>query len=156
MNLLGFLPDVLKTIGSITGIDIIKKAGEALGDGGEVSKLPPETQLALQTALQKHEETMRGFDVEELKAVVQESVGEISSSDKFTSRARPMGVYCATAITTLMAIGVFICMVNGKPIDLGAIGAITSLIVPMWGYGAWYTTNRTKEKMAAATKGGAQ
>lgn len=147
MNLLGLIPDVLKTIGKITGIGIFNDAGDALAPE-KVSALPPETQLALTTALQKHQEAMRGFDIEELKTYISESLAEINSTDKYTSRARPTGVYAATIITFLMAVG----MLCGIKLDTSAVA---ELMLPLWGSAGYYTYSRTKEKLATTKANGA-
>ena len=141
MNLLGFLPDVLKTIGKALPIPGLSAVIDAIAPD-KIAQLPPETQLALTTGLQKHEEAMRNADLEELKTYISESLAEIGSSDKFTSRARPTGVYAATFITTALALG----LLWGVKLDTGAVA---TLLVPLWGSAAYYTANRTKEKLAA-------
>lgn len=140
MNLLDILKPVLSTIGDITHIGIFNTAADAIG-GDQMKALPPETQLALETALQKHEEAMRSLDIEELKTFISESLAEINSTDKYTSRARPTGVYAATIITAMMATG----MLFGVKLDTGAI---VVLLAPLWGSAGYYTFNRTKEKLA--------
>jgi len=141
MNLLSFLPGVLKTIGDITGIGIIKDAANALSPD-QVKALPPDVQAQLQQAAMKHEEAMRAADLEDLKAFISESMAEINSADKYTSRARPTGVYAATLITTILAVG----MLWGVKLDTGAV---VTLMVPLWGSAAYYTSQRTAEKIAA-------
>ena len=151
MNIKNILSGVLDIAGSITGIGILKEASKALSD----SDISPEQQTQIQNALMKHEEVMAQIDIqarqqanEEMKTFITESVAEINSSDRYTSRARPTGVYCAILITIGLAFAVVWCMIYNIPIEVGAIGEITSLIVPLWGSAAYYTQKRTEEKVA--------
>ena len=134
--LLGLLPKLIKTAAGILGVDSVKDVVDTLQN----NKLTPEQRVALETALQQHEKEMRALDIEELKTVMSESLAEIQSTDKFTSRARPFGVYTACAITAALAVA----MMFGVKLDTGAI---ITLIAPLWGQTAWYTYKRTQEKM---------
>jgi hypothetical protein len=143
MNLLGLLPKVLAVIAKVTGLDVVKQAGEALAG----AQLSPEKQAELQEALATHEEKLKELGIEELKAVMSESLAEINSSDKFTSRARPFGVYVACVITAALAVA----EIAGVKLDTGAV---VTLIAPLWGQTAWYTYQRTREKMNGNGSGG--
>lgn len=79
--------------------------------------------------------------IEEIKVFISESLAMINSSDKFTSRARPMGVYAATLITTMLAIGLMF------EIKIDTV-AILTLLAPLWGNAAYYTKSRSDEKRA--------
>lgn len=137
MNLLGLLPTILKAVGKVLGIDVVKQAGDALAG----AQIPPEKQVELQLALAEHEEKLKALGIEELKTVLSENLAMIASPDKFVSRARPFGLYTACLITTGMAVA----EIAGVKIDTGAI---VTLIAPMWGSAAWYSYNRTQEKLA--------
>ena len=142
MNLLSLLPGVLKTVGKVLGIDVFGKAADALGS----LSLSPEQQLALQQALATHEEEMKRLGVDELKTVLSENIAMIASPDRFVSRARPFGLYTACVITAAMAVA----EIFGVKIDTGAV---VTLIAPMWGSAAWYSYNRTQEKIANLQNG---
>lgn len=142
MNLLSLLPGVLRAVGKVVGIDVFGKAADTLSS----LSLSPEQQLALQQALASHEEAMKQLSVEELKTVLSENLAMIASPDKFVSRARPFGLYTACIITA----GLAIAEIFGAKIDTGA--AVT-LIAPMWGSAAWYSYNRTQEKIANMQNG---
>src|SRR5512143_1720613 len=100
MNLLGLLPTILKAVGKVLGIDVVKQAGDALAGAA----IPPEKQVELQLALAAHEEKLKELGIEELKTVLSENLAMIASPDKFVSRARPFGLYTACLITTGMAV----------------------------------------------------
>lgn len=143
MNFLNILSDGLKIIGGILPIPGLKEVAEAISP----DKIPTEKQAEVQLALFKHQENMAAFEIEklrtqidEMKISVSESLAMIQSSDKFTSRARPMGVYAATFITVMLAVG----MMFEIKLDTGAI---VSLLVPLWGSASFYTYNRTQEKL---------
>ena len=136
MNLLTFLPGVLKTLGGILGIsDKVKVVTDALAsaDGS------PELRAQLQQALLAHEAEMRRLGIEELKAVMSESLAMITSPDKFVSRARPTLLYLAGLITAALAAAkIFGVVINND---------VIWLIGPMWGQAGWYTYQRTREKL---------
>lgn len=137
MNLLAFLPAVLKTLGGVLGIsDKVKVVTDALAsaDGS------PELRAQLQQAFLGHEAEMRRLGIEELKAVMSESLAMISSPDKFVSRARPTGLYIAY-ISTLALI---IALITQVPIDPVAI---LTLMGPLFGAQGYYIYNRTREKL---------
>jgi Holin of 3TMs, for gene-transfer release len=136
MNLFTLLPGILKTVGNVLGIGAITSAGDALA----ATQLTPEQKVALQGALAQHEEAMASIDLERFKAVMAESLAEIQSPDKYVARARPTGLYFAYAGT----LAVIVATIAGVKIDSGAI---ITLLAPMWGQAAWYTYNRTKEKL---------
>ncbi len=139
--LAGLLPTILKTVGKITGINLISDAGDAL----DKAQLTPEQKVALNTALAEHEEKMAQVDLETLKTVMSESLAEIESPDKFVARARPTGLYVAYVGT----LGIIVATIFGVKIDSGAL---ITLLAPMWGQAAWYTQKRTQEKVAGNGK----
>ena len=141
MNIFSFLPGILRTVGSVLGLNIVKDAGNALA----AAQLSSEQQAALQTALLEHEAQMSAIRLDELKTVISESVAEIQSSDKYVARARPTGLYVAYAGT----IGMIVATILGVKIDSGAI---ITLLAPMWGSAAWYSYNRTQEKLGGNGK----
>src|SRR5207302_5653713 len=96
MGIFSFLPAILKTVGSVLGLNAVSAAGDALAS----TQLTPEQSVALQSALAVHEEAMAKISLDELKTVMSESLAEIESPDKFTSRARPTGLYMAYAGTS--------------------------------------------------------
>lgn len=127
-------------------VGAIKVAGKALGIGDKVKEVvdkiegaPPEVRAQIARDLQSHEQAIKALGIEELKAVMSESLAMIHSSDKFTSRARPALLYLAGIITAALAVA----KIFGVPINSDVIW----LIGPMWGQAGWYTYNRTKEKM---------
>src|SRR6266480_1088108 len=100
--LLGLLPSILRTVASITGLAPVKEAAEALAN----AQLSPEKQEELQEALLRHEQAMKALSNDELKTVVSESLALIASPDKFTSRARPFGLYTfyAASLAAVLAV----------------------------------------------------
>src|SRR5512146_1689384 len=122
MNLLGLLPNVLRAVGKVLGIDVVKQAGDALAG----ATLSPEQQVAVQQALAQHEEKLRELGIKELKTALSENLAMIASPDRFVSRARPTMLYVATGITALLSVIIGITIFRAVHIDLGAIGAITS------------------------------
>lgn len=134
------LPGVLKTVGGILGLPVLGQAGDTLA----ATQLTPAQQVALTTALQQHEEAMAAVSLEELKTVMSESLAEIASPDKYVARARPTGLYLAY-LATAVCVGA---LVAGVKLDTGAL---VTLIAPCWGQAAWYTWNRTQEKLGTAT-----
>lgn len=142
MNLLKLLPRLLGTAAKALGVDIDSAVRAIVGE-----QLTPEQQVALQTALAQHEREMKALSVEEMKIAVSESIAMIGSSDRFVSRARPVMLYAATAITCLLCCAVGYALVTNTTIELGAVGAIVSLMTPLWGAGGYYIHSRTKEKL---------
>lgn len=134
--LLSLLPAALKAIAKVTGLDVVKQAGDALAS----AQFTPEQQTELKQALMAHEAEMARLSLEDFKVAMSESLAEIQSPDKFVSRARPFGVYAACVITSALAVA----LIAGVTVDTAAI---LTLIAPMWGQAAWYTFNRTREKM---------
>ena len=141
--LLGLLPGILRTVASITGLAPVKEAAEAIAS----AQLTPEQQATLQEALLRHEQAMKALSVEELKSAVSESVAMVQSSDKYTSRARPTMLYVATGITAVLCVIVGIAVLKSTKIELGTVGAIVSLMTPLWGAGGYYIYARTREKL---------
>lgn len=135
MDFLGIIKGALGVIGDVTGIGILKDASKA------IETIPPEQQAAVQTALMKHQETMESLSVDRMKAVLAEATAEVSSSDHYTSRARPTCVYAACIITAAMAVA----MIFSIKLDTGAVATI---IAPLWTYAGFYAWNRTQEKIA--------
>lgn len=134
-GVLSFLPKLLNTAAdAIPGAGILRDAATLLSNAGPT--LTPEQQLALQTEMDKHEADM-------LSALNAESIAEIQSPDKYVARARPTGLYIAYACT----LGMVTALVLGIKLDTGAM---ITLLAPCWGQAAWYTANRTKEKIANA------
>ena len=138
MNLFSLLPSILKTVGNVLGIGVVKDAGDALAK----AQLSPDQQAALQEAMLTHEKDMAQISLDELKTVMSESLAEIQSPDKFVSRARPTGLYFAY----LGTLAIIVATIVGVKIDSGAI---ITLLAPMWGQAAWYSYNRTQEKLGA-------
>ena len=147
--IISLLPKLLKAVASITGLDKLADAGNLL----ETAQIPPEKQAELELATLEFKKEMRGFDLEEVKQMVNESVAMITSPDKYTSRARPTMLYAATAITSFLVIVVGVTIFKAVHIDLGAIGAIVSLMTPLWGAGGFYIYKRTQEKLNGSNDG---
>ena len=136
MNLLTLLPGALRAVAKVTGLDIVGKAADALTNVPE----SPE----LRAALLEHEQEMKRLSIEELKVALSENLAMIGSADKFVARARPTQVYLAGFITAAIAVA----MIFGAKLDTGAI---LTIIGPLWGNAAFYTHNRTREKMNGGT-----
>lgn len=141
--LLGLIPKIIKTAASILGVDSVKDVVDAI----EGNKLTPDQRVALDAATKQYALEMRGFDIEELKASLSESIAMIQSSDKYTSRARPTMLYAATGVTVLLCLAIGIAVLRSVHIDLGIAGIISSMLLPLWGAAGWYVHSRTKEKM---------
>lgn len=137
MDLLGILPGALKVVGKITGLDIIKQAGEAL----EGSSLKPEQKVELEKALLDYNKEIRKLDIEELKTVLSENLAMIQSDDKYVARARPTGLYIFYIVSATLAIGM---LFGFKPDPT----AILTILGPLAGVGGTYVYKRTQEKMA--------
>lgn len=135
--LLGLVPKILKAASSILGIDSVKDVVDAISN----NKLTPEQRMALEQAMREHEKEMRALDVEEMKTFVLESVAMIQSTDKFTSRARPTGLYLAYILTG------FVVVVKALVDTTLDVGAALMLVAPFWGAGVQYQYLRSKEKM---------
>lgn len=134
-GLSSLLPKLLNTAAdALPESGVLRDAANFLLNAGP--KLTPEQQLALQTEMDKHEADM-------LSALNAESIAEIQSPDKYVARARPTGLYIAYACT----LGMVTALVLGIKLDTGAM---ITLLAPCWGQAAWYTANRTKEKIANA------
>ncbi len=138
MSILSIIPGILRTIGSVLGIGKATEVATSL----EQMTLTPDQRATLQAAMAEHELQLKQLSIDELKAVMSESLAEIQSSDKFTSRARPFGVYVACLITTGLAAAI----IAGVHLDTGAV---VTLIAPLWGQTAWYTYQRTREKLGS-------
>lgn len=141
--LLRLLPGILKTVASVTGLDVAKQAADAIAS----AQLSPEQEATLQAELQRHEEAMKALSLDELKTAVSESIAMVQSGDRFVSRARPAMLYAATGITILLCFAVGYAIVRHIALDLGVFAAITSLLVPLWGASGYYIGQRTKEKL---------
>jgi len=137
VNLFSLLPSILKAVGSVLGIGVVKDAGAALA----AAQISPEQQVALQEALLVHEKEMAQINLDELKTAISESVAMIQSDDVYTKRARPTALYAATGITA----GLAIAMIFGQHLDTGAL---TALLLPLWGAGGYYIYSRTQEKLS--------
>lgn len=135
MNLLSLLPKVLQTVARIAGIDVTPIVSA-------ISGLPPEKKLELETAIMNHELEMQKLDVAALSQLVDEAKAATTSEDKFVRRARPMGLYVAYLITAIIAIGVLLNLVKQETWPL-----IAEIILPLYGNAAYYSHNRTKEKI---------
>src|SRR5216117_831209 len=77
VNLFSLLPSILKAVGSVLGIGVVKDAGAALA----AAQISPEQQVALQEALLVHEKEMAQINLDELKTAISESVAMIQSDD---------------------------------------------------------------------------
>lgn len=143
MGLLSILPGALKAIGGLLGIgDKVKAVTDAI----EGAAGTPELRAQLQTALQSHEEEMKRLSIEELKAVMSESIAMVQSPDKYVSRARPTGLYIFYGVSAAIAIG----MLFGVKIDPTAI---LTILGPLAGVGGAYVYNRTREKLNGSAHG---
>lgn len=136
MNVLGLLPGVLKTLARVAGIKIFDQAAEALKN----LQLTPEKQLELDQEMARHEEAMEALSIDKLKTVLSETNAMLASSDKFTSRARPTGLYVAYACSVALVVA----LVAGVKIDAVAI---LTLMAPLYGAQGYYMGLRTKEKL---------
>src|SRR3954468_23146488 len=96
--IISWIPKIIKVAASIIGVDSVKDVVDAI----ENDKLTPDQRVALDTAAKQYALEQRGFDLEEIKQAVTESVAMINSSDKYVSRARPTMLYAATAITVFL------------------------------------------------------
>lgn len=137
MNLWQLLPTILRTVGKLTGLGIATSTASAL----EQTPFSPEQQAALRVALVEHEQAMAAIDLERLKVLLSESLAEIQSTDRYTSRARPTGLYLAYICTAALVAGAL----AGVHLDASLI---LSLIAPCWGAAGFYGALRTKEKLA--------
>ena len=134
--LLRLLPGILKTVASVTGLDIVKQAADAIGGAA----LSPEQEATLQAQLQRHEEAMKALSIDEMKTAMSESLAMISSSDKYVSRARPTGLYIFYAVAASIAVA----KIFGSAIDPTAI---LTILAPLAGVGGAYVFKRTEEKL---------
>lgn len=135
MGILDLLPGILKVAGKFLGIgDKVKEVADA------IQGAPPEVRAQIAHDLQEHEAAMKALSIEELRTVMSTELAMIASPDKYVARARPTMLYVAGLITAGMAVG----MLAGVKLDTGAV---VTLLGPLWGNAAWYTWNRTKEKM---------
>jgi hypothetical protein len=134
--LLGLIPKIIKTAASILGVDSVKDVVDAI----ENNKLTPEQRIALDTAAKQFEIESRQLDLEQMKQFVAEAVAEIQSPDKFTSRARPSGLYFAYVLSAL----VIVAQIFHIQIDRALVAEV---MLPMYGAGGYYMFLRTKEKM---------
>lgn len=134
--LIGLLPKLLKTAGSILGVDSVKDVIDTLQN----NKLTPEQRVQLELATKEYEKEMRQYDIEELKTVMSETSLMIQSDDKFVKRARPTGLYVAYACSIAMTVAL-IAHVKVDPT------AILTLMGPLYGAQGYYMHLRTKEKM---------
>lgn len=134
--LLGLIPKIIKAAAGILGVDSVKDVVDAI----EGNKLTTDQRVALDAAAKQYEVEMRQIDTEQMKQFVSEAVAEITSPDKYTSRARPTGLYMAYALSLLVAIA----MIAKIPIDRALIAEI---ILPMYSAAGYYMFLRTKEKM---------
>lgn len=141
--LISVLGKLVKIAGNVLGVDSVKDVVDAF----ENNKLTPEQKAALEAGLREHEEAMEQFSLERMKLAVQESVALIQSPDKFVSRARPTMLYAATVVVMFLAVCIGIVLVKHTPIDWGVVGAMTSLLAPLFGAGGYYIGQRTKEKL---------
>ena len=137
MNIFSILPAVLKTVGSVLGLNVVKDAGAALA----AAQLSPEKAAELQEALLVHEQAMAQISLDELKTVISESVAEIQSPDKYVARARPTGLYILYGVSGAIAIG----MLLGVKLDPTAV---LTVLAPLAGVGGTYVYQRSQEKIA--------
>src|SRR5256885_16807806 len=143
MNILGILPGLLKVIGDVTGIKILGDASNALA----ATQLTPEQQAAVEKATRDYQAQMAQIGLDTFKTAMSEALAEIQSTDRYTSRARPTGLYifylCSGAIVGAMLLGLKI-----DPT------AILTVIGPLAGVGGTYVYQRTREKIASVSNGG--
>lgn len=140
MSLLKLLPAAVRLAGKVLGIDAGKVADAIEG-------VPSEKRAELEAALREHDLELRRIGVEELRLALSESHTLLTSEDKFVRRARPASLYAATVLTSFLVGVVGVLMLRGQSVEWGSIAAIANLILPLWGHAAYYTHNRTKEKM---------
>lgn len=137
-GLVSLLPGVLDTLGGITGLDVLKKAADAL------KGVPPEKRLELELAIMQHERELRSLALAEMQTEIQAKVdlmkAELAQEDKYVSRARPTGLY----ISYLVSLGLAAAVIAGVRIDTAAI---LTLLGPLMGFSGWYAYNRTREKL---------
>lgn len=136
MNWLSLIPDALKAIGKITGLNIASDAADAITK----LTLSPEQQAQLQQALFTHEQAMAQINLDQFKTAMSEAVAEIQSPDKYVSRARPTGLYIFYIVSGAIAVG----MLLGVKIDPTAV---LTILGPLAGVGGTYVYQRTQEKI---------
>ncbi len=132
----GILSGVIRTAGGvIPGASSLANTLADQIDGGS-----PEQKAALATALAAHDAQIIVAAQAIITADDEVEKAEASSSDKFTSRARPSLLYLAGLITAALAVGV----IFQVKIDTGAVA---ELLIPLWGHAGFYAYQRTKEKL---------
>ena len=132
MSLLPFvklLPKLLGVVGKVTGLSKVEEAGTILAG----SSLSPEKEAELSLALAELESS-------DFKALLEAENVATRSEDAYVRRARPTGLYAAYFVT----VGLAAAMVFGVDLDTGAVA---TLVLPLFGNAAWYTTQRTNEKL---------
>jgi len=134
--LLGLLPSILKTAARITGLSVLKDAGEALA----TAQLTPEQQAQLQEATQRHEAAMKQLSIDELRTVMSESLTMLQSEDRYVKRARPTGLYAFYAVCTAACVAI----VLGVEVDATAL---LTVLAPLGGVTGTYVWARTKERL---------
>ena len=141
MNILGFLPGLLKVVGDVTGIKLFGDASNALAG----TQLTPQQQADLEKATQEYSVQIAQIGLDQFKTAMSESLAEIQSPDKYVSRARPTGLYIFYLVSGAIAIG----MLFGVKIDPTAV---LTILGPLAGVGGTYVYQRTKEKIANGGK----
>ncbi len=121
---------IIKAAAGVLGIDSVKDVVDAI----QGNKLTPEQRLAIEAATDEHEKEMTELALSETNLMIQ-------SGDKYTSRARPTGLY--VAYTCSMAL--VIALITGTHIDAAAI---LTLMGPLYGAQGYYMHLRTKEKLS--------
>lgn len=128
--IIGIAAKIIKAAAGVLGIDSVKDVVDAIQGG----KLTPEQRLAIESAVDTHEKEMTELALSETNLMIQ-------SEDKYTSRARPTGLYVAYACS----MGMVIALITGTHIDAAAI---LTLMGPLYGAQGFYMHLRTKEKIS--------
>lgn len=150
MGVFDIIGGVLKTAARVAGIKIGGDASSVLDKAAEIlSQVKDTPEFRLESM--KHEEELRKIAVAEMEVANQESIAMIASEDKWVKRARPIMLYAATAITVILCFMVGIAALNETKIDLGVVGAIVSLMTPLWGVSGTYVYRRSTEKIVGAS-----
>lgn len=134
--LLGLIPKIVKTAGSILGVDSVKDVVDALQN----NKLTPEQRVALDAAAKEFANEQRQLDLEELRTMMSENLAMIQSEDKFVKRARPFGLYTFYVCTVALVVAT----VFGAKVDPTAI---LTILAPLAGVGGTYVYRRSTEKL---------
>ena len=136
MGILDILGGAIKVIGKL-----LPGVGNKVKDVVDaIEGAPPEIRAKMAADLQQYQLAQRAFDLDELKAIMSESLAMVASPDKYVARARPTGLY----IFYLVSAGIAIAMIFGVKVDPTAV---LTVLGPLAGVGGTYVYNRTREKL---------